>query len=445
MNNLFRGFTSVFKFNFANHTKSSKYKAVTILFALTLMLGLGAVIYFVFSPDSEADEESAKISKVYVCNETEVAIPSYDKLGDLMGIEDYNDVEFEKCDGTGAEVQTDIEDHGEYNYILAVQTKQEDGYVIYIIRGSECRVPDEDINSLGMFMSNAFRGYLYQMTGLSEDTLYQILLPVSGSVAEFNEEEEDGGKEIFRIVMIFLMVIVVYFIVMIYGMQVCSDVSMEKTSKLTEQLLISVSPYGLVSGKITAVIASSLIQFIIWVIAALAGIFGGDYLLRQSYGLETSVVSELWGMLKEWFVGTDFGIPAIVIGILAALIGISLFLILAGLGGSFVSKPEEAANMQGVYMLPMIVCYFIVIFALVNHEGNLPLVYYLIPFTGAFVTPGAMMTGAISLVMGIVAVVISIVTCALLMFAAAKIYKGMLFFNGDKVKPGEVVKFIFSK
>ena len=442
MNNMFRGFTSVFGFNFRNHTQSSKYRVVTVAFALFLMLGFFIMMMFIGKPDELDEDTGNMVTKVYVCNENDMNIPSYEKFAEMAGDEETAAIEFEKMDGTAKECVDKLTKDGDY--ILAVQTKNEDGYMIQLILGPLSDYNDESLNHLGMSMANYYRGYLYQMTGLDEDTLLQVLLPVGSFVSEF-EEEEDDGKEIFRIICAFAIVMVVYFIVMIYGMQVCSDVSLEKTSKLTEQLLISVTPYALVSGKIMAVIASSMLQFIIWVCAIIIGLFGGDRIAMSLYEVDSSILSSAWGVLKGWFAESDFGIPAIILGVIACLIGIALFLILSGVGGSCVAKPEEAANMQGIYMIPMMICYFVVIFGLVEHEGYMPLPYYLIPFTGAFLTPGALISGGISIAMGILSIVISIVCCIILMVIAAKIYKGMMFFNNTKAKPKDILQFIFSK
>ncbi len=442
MNNMFRGFTSVFGFNFRNHTQSSKYRVVTVAFALFLMLGFFIMMMFIGKPDELDEDTGNMVTKVYVCNENDMNIPSYEKFAEMAGDEETAAIEFEKMDGTAKECVDKLTKDGDY--ILAVQTKNEDGYMIQLILGPLSDYNDESLNHLGMSMANYYRGYLYQMTGLDEDTLLQVLLPVGSFVSEF-EEEEDDGKEIFRIICAFAIVMVVYFIVMIYGMQVCSDVSLEKTSKLTEQLLISVTPYALVSGKIMAVIASSMVQFIIWVCAIIIGLFGGDRIAMSLYEVDSSILSSAWGVLKGWFAESDFGIPAIILGVIACLIGMALFLILSGVGGSCVAKPEEAANMQGIYMIPMMICYFVVIFGLVKYEGFMPLAYYLIPFTGAFLTPGALISGGISIAMGILSIIISIVCCIVLMIIAAKIYKGMLFFNSTKAKPKDILQFIFSK
>ena len=88
MNNMFRGFTSVFGFNFRNHTQSSKYRVVTVAFALFLMLGFFIMMIFIGKPDELDEETGNMVTKVYVCNENDMNIPSYEKFAEMAGDEE---------------------------------------------------------------------------------------------------------------------------------------------------------------------------------------------------------------------------------------------------------------------------------------------------------------------------------------------------------------------
>ena len=166
MNNMFRGFTNVFGFNFRNHTQSPKYRVVTVLFALFLMLGFGIMMVVLGSPEDEVEETGKEITKVYVCNENDLNIPAYAEFAEMAGDNETADIEFEKMEGTVSECMDTLSK--ESDYILAVQTKNEDGYLIQLILGPLADYDDESLNSLGMSMANYYKGYLYQMTGLKE-------------------------------------------------------------------------------------------------------------------------------------------------------------------------------------------------------------------------------------------------------------------------------------
>jgi len=436
-NNMFAGFGTVFTYNFKNHVSSKKYIGVTIACALVLIIGIIVFMAAILKPKEEVIET---IDKVYVTNETELGIPSYSAFAKMAEDDVTAAIEFEKLDVTAKEF---IEASETGEYIVVNQTKTEDGYVLQVIPGPDCHINSNTLNNLGQMMSTYFRGYVLQMTGLSEEALYQVLLPIGFDVTNINEEEVNEGKELFVVVSTFVMILVIYILVCVYGQQVCTDVSLEKTSKLTEQLLVSVSPYSLVAGKILASIASSILQFIIWIASIFVGVFAGNEISIRLYSLESSGLSIVFGMIKEWIEGSNFGPAGIVIGILIVFAGIILFLVIAGMAGSTVTKPEEASTVQGVYMIPIMISYFLAIFAIVKYMGNTPIVYHMIPFVSAFVTPGAMMAGALPIWVGITSLAISLLLSAILLVAAAKIYKALIFYNGNKLKMKDFFRIVF--
>jgi ABC-type Na+ efflux pump permease subunit len=249
------------------------------------------------------------------------------------------------------------------------------------------------------------------------------------------DSDEDEMKDIIEVIVFMLLLFVIYMIVLLYGQKICSEVSMEKSSKLVEQLLTSVTPYGLVAGKVFAVILTSLIQFIIWIVAAIWGIFGGDAMAKMLYPNYESKVDYALNMIRELFGMMAFDKAAVVMSIVLMLVGIIFYLVLAGFAGSFVTKPENAASVQMLFVMPIVISFMIDLIQLVNGEGSVSVVLHFIPFTAAMITPGAMLLGAIPLWMGIVSAVISIIGAMLLMYVAAKIYKALLFFNGAKLTP----------
>lgn len=435
---MFHGFSCVFAYNFKNHTKSSKYIAVTIICSLLIIAGVITAIMLLTKPEKEVKA----VSKVYVFDEANQGIPEYSELAKLSKDKSCLNAEFVKGEGT---VEEFINESKEGDYVILVQTHDTNKSVLKIITSKECKASKEQIDDFGQSMVNFYRAYMYQKTGLSNEALYQVLMPVNDVVKAFGDEKKDELKDTIAMISTFLVTIIVYVMVVIYGQQVCMDVSLEKSSKLTEQLLISVSPYGLLAGKVLAIILASIIQFMVWVLAIVAGLLGGDILATKVYDLDKGPIRTGWGVLKSLFEGSDFGVASICMAILIIVAGIVLFLTLSAVAGSLVSKPEDAGSMQMVYMLPIIVCYLIVVMEAVNNKGDFSAIYHLIPFTAAFITPGVVLTGGVSLVIGGISLLLIIAAIALLIIVAGKIYHSMLFFNGAKLKFSDVVKFVFSK
>lgn len=415
--------------------KTKKFMIITFLFALLLVLGIGVLIVVTSAPDEEVE---FNIKSVTVCDKTGLGIPGYSDLAKMMEDSLIAEISFDSCDDSEKFLE---ENKDNTDSVLVVQEENEDGFLLNVITAEDSTVDSENLDILGGAMSEYFQMYVYGNSGLSEEALVQALLGVDYNVTDFGDEEIDIGKEIVTIIVVMLFLFVVYMMVLLYGQQICSEVSMEKTSKLVEQLLVSVTPYGLVSGKILAVISASIIQFVIWVAAILVGIFGGDMAAALVYEGYESKISLYLNYLKDWFGDMAFGVDTVIMAVLLMLAGLVFYLVIAGLAGSMVTKPEDASNVQMIFVLPLIVSFMAVLFSLIENEGFVSAAYHFIPFTSAMVTPGAVLLGDVSVWFGLLSLAVSIVGSVLLLLLAAKVYKSLLFYTGKKIS----LKGIFKK
>ena len=65
---------------------------------------------------------------------------------------------------------------------------------------------------------------------------------------------------------------------------------------------------------------------------------------------------------------------------------------------------------------------------------NIPLAYNLVPFSAAMTAPASVLIGTLSVPMAIVSLIISVVSGMIILYVAARLYKGLMFFNGKKAK-----------
>ncbi len=431
MKNKLSGFMPVFRYTLKTQLKSKKFIAITLIFAIILLGGAAAAFVLLNQPEEEVDASEFNIEKAYVIDDTGLGIADFSAYAKQLEDEYLTGVDFEEC----TDEDKLIEEEGEDNdFVLVKQTETEDGYLLRIITSDDSDIDGELLDVFGEGLVACFQLHVYKASGLSEAALANALIQTDYTTLSF-DSDEDEMKDIIEVIVFMLLLFVIYMIVLLYGQKICSEVSMEKSSKLVEQLLTSVTPYGLVAGKVFAVILTSLIQFIIWIVAAIWGIFGGDAMAKMLYPNYESKVDYALNMIRELFGMMAFDKAAVVMAIVLMLVGIIFYLVLAGFAGSFVTKPENAASVQMLFVMPIVISFMIDLIQLVNGEGSVSNVLHFIPFTAAMITPGAMLLGAIPLWMGIVSAVISIIGAMLLMYVAAKIYKALLFFNGAKLTP----------
>lgn len=431
--NKISGFQPVFNYTFRCNMKKPSFLALTLIIGLLIIGGLGLTMLLISKPDE--DKAGLQIDKVYVCDETGLGIPVYA----VPGAEDPEiaKVTFETVTDSK---KTAKEKKSEEDFLLITQTESETGYQLHLIEGENSNLEKSDIEYLAGWMTNVFQTYLYQISGLSEESLTQALVPVVNEVIEFNSVDE--GKEGVTLIVTCVMLMLLYFMTIIYGQKICAEVSTEKLSKLVEQLLVSVTPYGLVTGKILAIITTSILQFIFWVGCIFLGIFGGDMLCASVYTDYVSPISEFMDILNGWFGSFAFSPLAITLSVVAVILGLVFYLILSGVAGSMISKPDDTANMTGIFMFPIIISFFVVFYFIMQNEGHVAAFLHFIPFTSAMVTPGAILIGDVSVGFGLCSIFITLFCSIFLLWFAAKIYKALLFFSGDKMSLGKAIKML---
>lgn len=440
-----RGIGVVFKQNLRIHMKSKKYVVSTILVGIVLLLGMTALMFLVNKKQADKADYDYTVKEVYVVDETGLGVPDYALIAEMIGLDYGKDTNFIVCNQTAQEVIS----KPEVQYMI-VQTVTDEAYEVQVVSGSDIDVKKGQLNKnldcLEEIVQYGFQNHVYMNSGMTEEQLMQAVLPVTTNVVKLGDKTEED-KQMIVFIASFLSVMIAYFMILLYGSEICSDVPMEKTSKLVEQLLMSVSSTALVCGKIFAKIVSCTIQFIIWVLSIVIGVIGGDAVARQIFGLEDSTISKVVDFIQKVFAGSGFTLPTIVLAVILSLVGMSLYLLLAGLGGSMLTKPEQAANIQTIFVLPLVASFMILMFGsgIANGSADISIVYYMVPFTATLVAPAGVLLGTLSIPMACVSLGISLVTCAIIIVLAAKIYEGLLFFNGNKLTVKDVIRAVKSK
>ena len=248
------GFSKVFSFTLKSHIKNKRFIITTVAFSLILMIGI-TVLLFIYT-GSEKNKKNYKfddLDKVYVSDETGFGIPDYSAYFQAMGNKELSNVEFVEIEDSEAFVK---ENKKKSDMIVINQYLDNDEYIIRAISGID--VDEKKAEQFANLLIPAFKNQVYIKSGLSQEELVQILVPVDISVSRIGEEF-NKTKELITIIAFFIMMFLIYFMVLFYGQAICTEVSLEKTSKLVEQMLTSVTPYALLMGKILANIKTKTI------------------------------------------------------------------------------------------------------------------------------------------------------------------------------------------
>ena len=253
-------------------------------------------------------------------------------------------------------------------------------------------------------------------------------------------------KEIAGFALPYVNIMLIYFLVLFYGNTVANHVILEKTSKLMDTFLLSVKPKAMIMGKVMAAWCTSLLQLSLWIAALVCGCSLGAHLARSIHPGSTM------GILRFFdFLGTvmRFYSPIrIIIALLIIAAGFLLYCSLAGLAGSFASKPEELAASMQIFQLVLIASYLVVLLTSLRNisSASTGIEWYdFVPFTAMMVTPVRLLMGVVPVWAGLVCLLLTAGLALLVTYLAGKVYSMMSLYKGNVPRINEMLKIIFSK
>ena len=321
-------------------------------------------------------------------------------------------------------------------------------------------------------INDAVEAYRIESYGI--DNLEEIMAGVKSDVKLRSYTIDKSGKEsisesgIYMALSMILGMALYMFIALFSGM-VMSSVIEEKSSRVVEVLMSSVKATELMFGKIIGVALVALTQFLLWILLTLmligvaGGILGRDKLMGM---LGNDPATEMVGQMNE-----DVNLPAgmDLNGALAAatdttgvaagepsgmevvmstigninlgqilfaflfffVFGYLLYASLFAAIGSAVENEGDSSQLQIPVTIPLLLAFFIAIYAFKAPDSSLVFWGSMIPFTSPIVMLARIPFGVATweLVLSMALLVLTFVVCA---WASAKIYKVGILMYGKK-------------
>lgn len=443
MNNNFRGWRTVYDFTFRQATKGAGFKVITILVTLLIIGGLTLVNVIVAKPDTKKVEVSP-VNTVFVLDNSGLGATDFKTMNQEFSKEQYNKIEFVPVTGQtrGETIKNAANDSAES--IAVIITAKDGGYEIEAVVPNGSSISKKQASELLPLIQTAFESSKLMQSGLSVDQLTTVMKPVVTSYADIGENNS-VITQVIKIAAPMLFGFILYFMLILYGQTISKSVSTEKTSKLMETLLTSVHPYALVAGKVLAITSMAVMQFVFWIIAAVVGLYGGNEVAHAIYPDYQNSVITIINFLKDNIGQTAMSVPAVILALIVFCIGFLFFCVIAGLAGCLVSKPEDVASTQGVFVFPVVISWlFSYITPATGNEATLHTLR-LIPFTIPFTVPVDLITGTIGLVQGVISLAILAVFSLLVIMLSGRIYKGLLLYTGQKASLKMIGNILWAK
>lgn len=298
----------------------------------------------------------------------------------------------------------------------------------------------------------------YRLAQYEISDLKQIMEDVKADVSmatytlDESGEEKITSSEVYMIISMVLSIIIYMFIAMFSGM-VMQSVIEEKASRVVEVLVSSVKATELMFGKIIGVACVALTQFFLWIVLTLvlvggfSAFVGFDSLMgdpaqteqmmemtAQMGGVDvaemTSAMQQEEGMGAVLSTLKDINWGQMVLAfIIYFALGYLLYASFFAAIGSAVENEADTNQLQMPVTVPLLLAFFIAIYAF--NAPDSPIVWWgsMIPFTSPIVMLSRIPFGVPGweLALSIVLLVATFIACG---WASAKIYKiGILMFG----------------
>jgi ABC-2 type transport system permease protein len=216
----------------------------------------------------------------------------------------------------------------------------------------------------------------------------------------------------------FILLFLLYLLIVLNSQLIMTSVAEEKTSRIAELLVASVSPSVLLAAKIASSATLAILQMILWVAIGLA------------FGLQAAAAG---GNLNAH--GTPPSLGGIsandVLGFVAFfLLGYLQISTLFAAVGSLINRTEDIGALGGPLFLPVVAAFFIAITALQIPDAPLVIVTSFIPIFSPFVMFARIAVSTVPLPQIAGALLINLVTIWGVAVLSGRIYRvGMLLYG----------------
>lgn len=413
------GIKQVFSFSLQQYFKQ---KATFVMLLIMLLCSVGSV--FIMSASMKRGQNANRDGEtLYILNESPYAL-------DPAELPDY--LIPEPVEGSGEAWLSRL--NGEKkNVLLWIDPDPEGGWRIRACTGEGSKVSGTESARIASYGRNAFRSAKLAASGADGEQQAAALARYSAEAVtqkDFLAPPEDNGGEPFdqgRFLIGFVYAIVAFMLVSMSVSYVVRAVAEEKSSKLIDQLMVSVRPLALIWGKILAAMCV--------VLAGILMIALGMAVTRTLLGVEP-----LPGGVSIGAVLAGLGAKELLCILLSLLLGYLCFSLLGGIAGSCSSGEEGTDTAATAATLLSLAGYMIGIFTSFSGNRALQTVVSLLPLISAFTAPARYISGDISFWVLLLSWVLQAGTGLLLGRFCAAVYGALLIHRGEKIKLKQLLR-----
>lgn len=415
MNNMW----TVIRFTFMNKVRTKSFLVSTLIFALIISIGINLpYLIQLFTGDKAGAEDINRIGLVY--GQEQLLAEQLETTWSSLPASSYEFVKYETADE--AALNKDIENGSIEGYLKF--EKQEGNTFPTVVYSSEDEAMSPELQSnLQAALQIAKTRSIVDGLNLSEAQIQELNQPVRIDARSIEgagksgvaSDENESSSEVINYIVVYALIILFFFTLMGTGNMIASEVTTEKSSRIMEILITSVSPLSQMFGKVIGMFLLGLSQIAAFGVVAVIN-------LMLPHNIDT---------LKEMNLDLSAIDPMLLVfGLIFYILGYFLYAMLYAAIGSIVSRTEDLGQAIMPITMLSLVAFYIAIFSLSAPNSMLMKVSSYIPF----ISPTTILVriGLGDIAVWEILLSLGILVVAILIFGwlAAKIYRtGVLMYG----------------
>ena len=317
----------------------------------------------------------------------------------------------------------------------------------------------EDKSSIARKVETAVRDYklkAYDIVGY-EDIMAKVKtdVPVEALTLTNDGGEKADSVEAYMI-MAYIMSFLIYMFTFMFGNMVMRGVIEEKSNRIVEVVVSSVSSFELMMGKIIGVAGVALTQFIIWILLTLllvtagGALFGADLFSSGAAAVPgaAEATDAVAGTVANGILGglASLNIPYLLIFFLIYfLLGYLLYASMVAAVGSAVDNEADTGQLAMPITIPLMLGLFIMLHTFQHPSSGLSFWASIIPFTSPMVMLARLPFGVVPGWQLALSIALLLLTFVFVTYLSARIYRVGILMYGKKASFKDLYKWMKSK
>ena len=417
-------FSTVVRFTVMNKLRAKSFIISTLVFMLIISVAVNIPYIITLFKGDDAD----KVKTIgYIQTENSVGSAIGQQLEQYFAAVEGSSLKLKAFSGTGDTLADETVlrkalSEGELHSYIEFGEETASGFPSVVVK-SEKLLDFSVASQIESVLQIIRQNNILANAGLTDEQLKQLQSPInveavqikSSSAAGDDKEAKSSAEQGVNMGFIYIVIIFLFMAVMISGQLIASEVTAEKSSRVMEVLITSVSPLTSMFGKITGMFLIVIIQLVSYIGIALINI-------NLPHNAE---------MLANFDIDLSSIDPSVIVfALLYFLLGFFLFATLYAALGSIVSRTEDL----GSAIMPMtfisLAGFYIAIFSISTPDSMLVKICSHIPLFSPFVMLLRVGLTDIATWEVFVSLAILVVTIYLAVLLSAKIYRtGVLMYG----------------